>query len=150
MKNKFYEFTQNNSGGSFVTNKNLCHRLIIEGESQKKAEEKAFKMGVYYDGVSDGIDCDCCGDRWSAPSELIFPYRYGTFDKTEAQKKAKKYGADYKKTTWGFRNGTPDPNRYDIIFKNPKQYMKYLVSDIRWNKKVEGRIFYLSGKVFEI
>lgn len=29
---KFYEYNQNNSGGSFIVDKNLCHRLMIEAD----------------------------------------------------------------------------------------------------------------------
>jgi len=134
MKTKFYEFTQNNSGGSFVTNKKLCHRLVIEAVKESDAEEKAFDMGVYYNGVEDGRDCGCCGDRWSSPSEMLFPYRYGTFSKSEATKKAKKYGADVEKTTWGYLNGKPDPDKYELLimfFQFLSFYARLLLSSIR-------------------
>jgi hypothetical protein len=48
---KFYEFDQNNSGGSFVVNDKVCHRVIID---------KAETLGIHFDGWGD---CSCCGNR---------------------------------------------------------------------------------------
>ena len=74
MKLKFYKFTQNNSGGSFSVDKNLCHRLFIQAFSYEEARDKAESLGVYFDGVGD---CSCCGDRWSDFEELIsFPHKW--------------------------------------------------------------------------
>ena len=28
------------------------------------ANDIAQGNGIYFNGVADGIDCDCCGDRW--------------------------------------------------------------------------------------
>jgi hypothetical protein len=61
---KFYEFSQNNSGGSFTTDDNLCHRLFIEADSDEEAISKAENLGCYWNGVDEGSDCPCCGDRW--------------------------------------------------------------------------------------
>jgi len=60
----FYMWDQNNSGGSFVVNENLSHRVVIEAKNKEEAESKASYFGIYYDGVEEGIDCKCCGDRW--------------------------------------------------------------------------------------
>ena len=60
----FYEFDQNNSGGHFVVDDKLCHRLFIEADTREEATEKAEELGCYWDGVDKGIDCPCCGDRW--------------------------------------------------------------------------------------
>ncbi|WP_145691452.1 DUF7296 family protein [Bacillus licheniformis] len=62
----FYEYTQNNSGGSFLTNDKLCHRIFIEANSYEEADTIAEGLGVYWNGVSEGIDCGCCGDRWGS------------------------------------------------------------------------------------
>jgi hypothetical protein len=61
---KYYEFTQNNSGGRFYTDDKLCHRLIIQAIDENEAISKAESLGCYWNGVSKGYDCDCCGDRW--------------------------------------------------------------------------------------
>ena len=67
---KYFEFSQNNSGGSFDVDDKLCHRLIIQAETEEQAVTKAEEMGVYFDGCQNGIDCNCCGDRWYSPSEV--------------------------------------------------------------------------------
>lgn len=100
MNTKFYEFSQNNTGGSFVTNDTLCHRLMIEADSVESANKKAESLGCYWDGCSFGQDCSCCGDRWYQASEydkLDFPKEYTkdlTFLDIEsyAQHLADKYG----------------------------------------------------------
>jgi hypothetical protein len=33
------------------------------------AISRASGIGIYFDGVSNGIDCKCCGDRWYSPDE---------------------------------------------------------------------------------
>ncbi len=78
MKASFYEFTQNNSGGSFDVDDKLCHRLFIEELSEGAAIAKAKDMGVYFDGCDSGIDCDCCGDRWYEPSQVVFPKKWSS------------------------------------------------------------------------
>jgi hypothetical protein len=44
LTSKFYQFDQNNSGGSFVTDHNLCHRLFIEAFSEEEATQIAENM----------------------------------------------------------------------------------------------------------
>lgn len=61
----WYCFKQNNSGGSFIVDDKVCNRLFIEAESFDAAVKKAEELGCYWDGVDNGIDCPCCGDRWS-------------------------------------------------------------------------------------
>lgn len=73
---KFYEFTQNNSGGSFDVNDKLCHRLIIQAINEDDAISKAETLGCYWNGVSKGYDCDCCGDRWHCYPDEINIERY--------------------------------------------------------------------------
>lgn len=63
---KWYTFRQNNSFGTFrgpVT-------VIVEAHSHHEANGRAEdEAGVYFDGCADGLDCDCCGDRWCRVSE---------------------------------------------------------------------------------
>lgn len=68
---KFFEMTQNNSGGKFDVTEVLCHTLIIEAESEKDALTKAEKFGVYFNGVKKGIDCPCCGERWIKEADEV-------------------------------------------------------------------------------
>lgn len=66
---KFYEFNQNNSGGNFVFNEQngLTHHVVIEANTRDQASALAQDAGIYFDGVADGLDCGCCGDRWYEP-----------------------------------------------------------------------------------
>lgn len=81
-KTKFYTFTQNNSGGSFVIDEysGICGYVIIEANSHIQANEIALNIGLYFDGCDSGIDCSCCGDRWYEVDEdysEITPCIYG-------------------------------------------------------------------------
>lgn len=148
----WYEFSQNNSGGSLTEDNNLCHRLFIEARNVAKAKEKAIRLGVYFQGVDDGIDCSCCGDRWSEyVDEIKIPYRYGSFDKKIAEKRAKEYTADFGTTEFRFGGkGEPDPNQYDIVFRNIESYGQYLADYYGLSKGIDGRIFYEDGSRKEI
>ena len=60
----FYTYNQNNSGGSFVSDKELAEYVIIEAGSSEEANKTAEELGIYFDGCEKGMDCSCCGDRW--------------------------------------------------------------------------------------
>lgn len=60
----FYTFYQNNSGGYFHRDENVADYVIIEAGSVEDANDRAVDIGVYFHGVENGLDCDCCGDRW--------------------------------------------------------------------------------------
>ncbi|MCM1260555.1 MAG: hypothetical protein NC222_06330 [Staphylococcus sp.] len=62
--NMFYTYSQNNSSCSFEINDNLKHYVIIEADTEQEADVTAEYLGIYFDGVEDGMDCPCCGDRW--------------------------------------------------------------------------------------
>lgn len=75
---QWYEFGQNNSGGSFYVDDRVTHRVYIQAFSNKEAVDKAESLGIYFDGCSTGNDCSCCGDRWSEPwSPVKFPIDWG-------------------------------------------------------------------------
>lgn len=61
---KFYLFHQNNSGGYFIQNDSVDIYVMIQAESAEDANNKAEEIGIYFDGVKNGNDCECCGDRW--------------------------------------------------------------------------------------
>lgn len=63
-KTYFYCFKQNNSGGMFDENDNVCENVIIEAHTPEEANKLADNVGIYFDGCSTGQDCSCCGDRW--------------------------------------------------------------------------------------
>ena len=62
----FYQYNQNNSGGSFVFDKDMgiTHHVVIEAESADDADRRAEEVGLYFNGCEEGRDCSCCGDRW--------------------------------------------------------------------------------------
>jgi hypothetical protein len=71
-KTKFYTFNQNNSGGHFdIDDKTgISEFVFVEAHDEKEANERAESIGIYFDGCSYGIDCDCCGDRWYPVDDL--------------------------------------------------------------------------------
>ena len=56
----FYTFKQNNSGGTFIG----PQYVIIEADDASEANLIAYDHGIYFNGVQNGQDCNCCGDRW--------------------------------------------------------------------------------------
>lgn len=79
---KFFMFSQNNSGGNFVVNKEkgVAHYVIIEAKDAEAANKKALALGLYFNGVAEGKDCGCCGDRWCETNDsesADYPHIYG-------------------------------------------------------------------------
>jgi hypothetical protein len=66
LNTKFYEYDQNNSGGSFHISEaeGIATYVIIEALNANHANTRAEDIGLYFDGCSTGNDCSCCGDRW--------------------------------------------------------------------------------------
>jgi hypothetical protein len=62
----WFEFSQNNSGGHFDIDRSngIGPRVWIEAADADAANERALDIGLYFNGVEAGFDCDCCGDRW--------------------------------------------------------------------------------------
>lgn len=67
----WYEFRQNNSGGSFQMDNDLTVHVLIQAASTGEANTKAQDIGIYFDGCSKGYDCDCCGDRWYEADDAL-------------------------------------------------------------------------------
>ena len=142
---KFYEFDQNNSGGSHSVDSNLCHRLIIEAMNENEACDIAEGMGVYFNGCDDGMDCPCCGDRWYRPSEMNAPYQYGSFKEDEAIKIVEKYGGDIVDSKYtAYRK----EKRFDVLL-SIENYAQYMADEYGWTSP-DIRIFYKNGDVKEI
>lgn len=157
----FFEFAQNNSGGSFVVNDKVCHRLYIEAGNYNEARDKAEELGCYWDGVANGIDCPCCGDRWSDyESEPINLEKYAT-----GGYKASVYDNVYRdaKAEWDRKYG-----KYDIIkmpdfecnfsvrsyvglikFSDIEEYAQFMADEYGWTIP-DVRIFFSDGTIKEI
>ena len=88
MKKKFV-YTQNNSGGVYTypewTGPSDLGGVFaywdwqdqpvdvwVLAESIHEADELVQKYaGVYFQGISLGLDCECCGDRWYKGDEIL-------------------------------------------------------------------------------
>ena len=57
-----FQFIQSNSGGFYA--KPAAHIIVDNAENEAQAIKAAETVGLYLDGVAEGYDCDCCGDRW--------------------------------------------------------------------------------------
>lgn len=60
----FWTYHQNNSGGGFDYDpeRGISCNVIVEAGSESEADERAERIGLYFDGAGD---CQCCGNRWS-------------------------------------------------------------------------------------
>ncbi len=118
-KAKFFHFNQNNSGGSFNSDKNVCANVIIEAFSPQDANSRADSFEIYFDGCNQGLDCSCCGDRWTE----IWEDEKGT-DKPEIYEKDvfKMYKEMFsEKCIIHYLNG----KRKEVIFKTEKDCPKH-------------------------
>jgi hypothetical protein len=61
----FWNYRQNNSGGSFSFDKKqgISVNVVIEADSADDADRRAESIGIYFDDDCS-IDCECCGQRW--------------------------------------------------------------------------------------
>ncbi|MNC02772.1 hypothetical protein D3C81_691840 [compost metagenome] len=162
MNVQFYEYCQNNSGGSFTVDKKVCHRLFIEASSANEANLIAESLGCYWNGCSEGRDCDCCGDRWSdnwsddnyvkVDKYRKEGYEVSVYDhyKNPEEEWMRKYGKykmvkpPTKKTEYSF-------TKYVglISFADIEEYAQYLADEYGWTTP-DARIFYKNGIVKEI
>jgi hypothetical protein len=77
----WYEYRQNNSGGHFAYSDWVSNFVLIEASSVAKANSKAESIGIYFNGCAEGIDCDCCGDRWDEEYEAMTEFTTYQFGK---------------------------------------------------------------------
>ncbi|WP_333577831.1 DUF7296 family protein [Sphingobacterium sp.] len=155
IETKLFEFTQNNSGGSFDVDENVCHRVVIE------AVDKNHAMALLEPMVEhQSYSCSCCGDRWSPcyGEELdIAKYKEEgllisiyTHYKDYEQRWHTLFGDLPRKTdptvikrSWGDEFGTL------IFFEDEIQYLQYLANQYGWTTP-DVRIHYLDGSKKEI
>lgn len=60
----WFTFSQNNSGGRFTVDDKVDAYVIIQAPDADTANQLAENIGIYFNGVAEGYDCECCGDRW--------------------------------------------------------------------------------------
>lgn len=58
-KLRWWGFSQNNSGGYFITNDVVAEEVFIQAASAKEARARAQDL---FEAYSDF--CECCGERW--------------------------------------------------------------------------------------
>ena len=71
---KLFVVRQNNSGGSFCVNDSngTGERVFVLAKNENSVLDLLeIKSVVYFDGVSQGLDCECCGDRWWRDAEEV-------------------------------------------------------------------------------
>ena len=151
----FYEFNQNNSGGYFDVDENVCHRVIVEAKSPEHAQE-IFEPMIENQSPS----CSCCGDRWSShsPDEIDLAewkekgYPIGVYDHyaNAEDRWFKLYGEFPRleeptwKTEYTYRQFSGK-----IYFDTLEQYCQYLANAYGWTTP-DIRIHYLDGTKKEI
>lgn len=149
----FYEFTQNNSYGYFDVTDTVCHRLFIEADSVAEAMDKAEELGCYWNGVTEGIDCPCCGDRWYGCAEIDLEKLQNGYEVVDYDNK-KDWYENYGKYT------IVEPPQKETVFSKSRwvgkiafssieEYAQYLANEYGWTTP-DIRIFYKDGRVTEI
>lgn len=151
---KFYEFSQNNSGGHFMVDDRVCHRLFIEAKTFSEAVDKAEELGCYWNGVDKGIDCECCGDRWLLYEDIVDIEEY----KTEGYKVSSLSKKNWEKSYRKYRiiqepkleKGYVSTRIVGVIgFDNIEEYAQFLANEYGWTTP-DIRIYYQDGTVKEI
>lgn len=72
---KWWHYRQNNSGGHFTYNprEGVSVNVYIQAKDCIEADFRAGLIGIYFNGVQHGKDCECCGDRWFAQADWGTP-----------------------------------------------------------------------------
>jgi len=161
---KFWEISQNNSGGSFDVDSKVCHRMIIEAETGEQATRIAEDLGCYWDGVENGMDCECCGDRWYGVSEVDLEQankKWGGYEISEwlqanetRQDAVESLKSQYPGSTWLTEPKLETKySSHRVIGKirldNIEQYAQVMANLYGWTTP-DIRIFYANGAVKEI
>ena len=98
---EMYVYWQNNSGGYFkeIRKTYKDNMLILPVKRAGIGTKEHYNLAVedkeivpkeiYFDGVENGIDCPCCGDRWSRFDEWDTPEKIYIYENTEDFEKSK-------------------------------------------------------------
>jgi hypothetical protein len=162
---KFYEYSQNNTGGSFITDDKLCHRLFIEANSSTEADEIAEGLGCYWNGVDEGSDCPCCGDRWHSgyvvdissmtkEKNSTYPVELWIDRKNSDSDPVADLKARYSNLEWDKEPELKEKYGSSIIegvvkLNSIEDYAQIMADQYGWTSP-DSRIFYHDGKVKEI
>lgn len=61
----FYTLLQRAAEMDYSAEDGIACHVIVEADSRAEAIAAALEIGIYFNGVATGIDCPCCGDRWT-------------------------------------------------------------------------------------
>lgn len=154
METKFYEFNQNNSGGHFDVDDNVCHRVIIEAKDEHHALELFEPMIEYQSG-----SCPCCGERWYLSADEVkldewkekgYPVGvYSHYDKPE-ERWFKLYGELPRigEPEWG-KTYSSREFKGKVYFDTIEQYSQFMANAYGWTKP-DVRIHRLDGTKTDI
>ena len=166
MKTKFYEVCQNNSGGSFDVDDKVCRNLYIEAKSEEDATSIAEGLGCYWNGVDEGMDCPCCGDRWYGVNEIdlsqintkwdgyeIEQWLDGKKNQNESEN-IEKLKSKYDGFTWLVEPAINTKHGFKRVvgkvrLDNIEQYAQIMSNLYGWTTP-DARVFYLDGNIKEI
>lgn len=159
MKTNLYEFSQNNSGGSFDVDDNVCHTVFIEAETAEQAM-KIFEPMI----VGQSGSCPCCGDRWCTDwgiDAIKLPkngwdaccYVMGTGEKHKVEAKQKwhdKYGkyVILEEPKYSTKYGSKQYGAF-IQFTDILEYLQFIANEYGFTTP-DIRIHYLDGTKKEI
>lgn len=155
IQTKFYEFIQNNSGGYFEVDENVCYNVIIEAMNEKHAIALFMPMIE-----NQSSSCPCCGDRWSPECAYeinIEEYKekgcivgvYSHYADAE-QRWFKLYGEfpRIEEPTWQIKYGLKEFVG-KIYFESIEQYCQFMAND--YGRTIpDVRIHFMNGIKKEI
>ena len=155
LETRFYEFSQNNSGGFFDVDENVCHRVVIEATDADHAQRILEPMIENQSG-----SCSCCGDRWTAyDADVIdlshwkekgYPVSvYSHYNDAEARW-FKLYGdlPRIEEPTWQKKYSSKEFIGI-VYFDTIDQYCQFMANTYGWTTP-DVRIHFLDGKKTEI
>jgi len=69
----FFLYHQRDSYGAWFLDfaHGIGHNVIIEAPDAATANSIAEDRGLYFHGVAAGVDCSCCGDRWTEATDEV-------------------------------------------------------------------------------
>lgn len=152
---KFYEFNQNNSGGHFDVDENVCHLVIIEAMDEKHAVALFEPMIENQSG-----SCPCCGDRWSPEyaneinldkyKEKGYPVGVYSHYPDAEQRWFNLYGEfpRIEEPTWQAKYGSKE-FLGKIYFETIEQYCQFMANAYGWTVP-DARIHFMNGTKKEI
>lgn len=150
-------FNQNNSGGSFDVDDDVCHRVVIEAADEKQA------ISIFEPMIENQSDsCPCCGNRWYINPDLIdlahwkekgytaTIYKHGSHIDTE-QKWRTKYETFSRlcQPSWGKSFAGFDEYGAPLFFNTIEEYSQFMANAYGWTSP-DVIIHYLDGSKKQI